>query len=143
MCVYSQVVGTLQHSNDTRGFLIAAMMIGLGCIAAALFIMVDVFLNNEAAYTWTGIATFIQCLLIFVRSVPCASAAERCVVVLRFLLLLLGIAAHTPCFGRFLSHCQLLHHAIRYHQPRGLGLLTRPEQQKEAALLNNRTDLNN
>eukprot|EP00441_Pelagodinium_beii_P005953 CAMPEP_0197684286 /NCGR_PEP_ID=MMETSP1338-20131121/99282_1 /TAXON_ID=43686 ORGANISM="Pelagodinium beii, Strain RCC1491" /NCGR_SAMPLE_ID=MMETSP1338 /ASSEMBLY_ACC=CAM_ASM_000754 /LENGTH=141 /DNA_ID=CAMNT_0043265983 /DNA_START=46 /DNA_END=468 /DNA_ORIENTATION=- len=51
-----------------RGFLIAAMMIGLGCIAAALFIMVDVFLNNEAAYTWTGIATFIQCLLIFVSS---------------------------------------------------------------------------
>mmetsp|Transcript_14679 Transcript_14679/g.51109 ORF Transcript_14679/g.51109 Transcript_14679/m.51109 type:complete len:152 (-) Transcript_14679:125-580(-) len=55
-------------ATRARCFLISAMIIALGCIAASLFIMVEVFIRDDAATQWTGIAVFIQCLLIFVSA---------------------------------------------------------------------------
>ena len=50
-----------------RAFLIVAMMLGIGCIAAALIIMLKVFVNGSAN-TWTGVALLVQNVLIFVSS---------------------------------------------------------------------------
>lgn len=53
-----------------RLFLILALLIALGSIVGALLIMVKVFLQSSAATNaWTGIAVFVQCLLIFIRCV--------------------------------------------------------------------------
>mmetsp|Transcript_1433 Transcript_1433/g.2956 ORF Transcript_1433/g.2956 Transcript_1433/m.2956 type:complete len:152 (+) Transcript_1433:130-585(+) len=53
-----------------RAFLFSAMIIGLGCISVALFIMVNEYLNggDEVGTKWPGIALMIQNLLIFVST---------------------------------------------------------------------------
>mmetsp|Transcript_28183 Transcript_28183/g.78904 ORF Transcript_28183/g.78904 Transcript_28183/m.78904 type:complete len:166 (-) Transcript_28183:121-618(-) len=55
-------------ASKARCWLIAAMLIGLGCIAAALFIMVEVFVRGDSLTEWTGISVFVQCLLIFLSA---------------------------------------------------------------------------
>lgn len=59
----------LTHTPNSRAFLFSAMIIGLGCISVALFIMVNEYLNggDEVGTKWPGIALMIQNLLIFVR----------------------------------------------------------------------------
>lgn len=55
-------------ATKARCWLITAMLLAVGCIAAALVIMVEVFIRNDASTQWTGISVFIQCLLIFVSA---------------------------------------------------------------------------
>mmetsp|Transcript_148369 Transcript_148369/g.360166 ORF Transcript_148369/g.360166 Transcript_148369/m.360166 type:complete len:155 (-) Transcript_148369:144-608(-) len=55
-------------ATRARCFLISALVIALACISVSLFIMVEVFINDDTLATWTGISVFIQCLLIFVAA---------------------------------------------------------------------------
>lgn len=64
--VFPCVSGSRERHDSA--FLVLGLIVGLGCIAAALFIMVEVFLNVSGAYSWAGISVFVQCLLIFVSA---------------------------------------------------------------------------
>ncbi len=47
-----------------RIFLLAALLITMGSLAGAVFIMVDKFLKQDGTYEWAGISCFVGTLMI-------------------------------------------------------------------------------